>query len=231
MILASSPLRRVVLGAAALVLVAAGCGGDDTPDGPYLTVYSGRSEDLIEPIFDAFTEATGIAVDVKYGNSAELALLIEEEGDASPADLFISQSPGAVSYLDGLGRLSPLPADTIAAVDAAYRATDDTWTGVTGRIRNLVYNPDLVDPATLPTSVLDMVDPAYAGQVGVAPTNGSFQDFVTAMRLAIGDDETLAWLEGMAANDAETYENNVSIVEAVSRGEIPLGLVNHYYVV
>ncbi len=227
-----SRLRRGLVAAVLLSLVATACGDDDdsADGGGTLTIYSGRSEELIAPIFDAFTAETGIDVDVKYGDSAELALLIETEGDASTADLFVSQSPGAVSYLDGLGRLSELPADVIGPVDEAYRATDGTWTGVTGRVRTLVYNTDLVEPAALPDSVLDLADPAYAGQVGIAPTNGSFQDFVTAMRLALGDDETAAWLEGMAANDSPVYDRNSAIVEAVSRGEIPMGLVNHYYV-
>ncbi len=227
-----SRLRCGLVAALLVSLAATSCGDDDdrAEGGGTLTVYSGRSEELIAPIFDAFSAETGIDVDVKYGDSAELALLIETEGDASTADMFISQSPGAVSYLDGLGRLSELPADVIGQVDEAYRATDGTWTGVTGRVRTLVYNTDLVDPASLPDSVLDLADPAYAGQVGVAPTNGSFQDFVTAMRLALGDDETASWLDGMAANESPAYDRNSAIVEAVSRGEIPMGLVNHYYV-
>lgn len=222
-----------------LALMATACGDDDgdaaggTDTGggeASVTVYSGRSEELIQPVFDAFSADTGIDVDVKYGDSAELALLIDTEGDRSPADVFVSQSPGAVGFLDGDDRLQALPSELLDRVDPDYRGSDGTWVGVTGRVRTLVYNTELVDEADLPDSVLDLTDPVYAGQVALAPTNGSFQDFVTAMRMALGDDATLAWLEGMAANDAPTYDRNSAIVEAVSRGEVPMGLVNHYYV-
>ena len=198
------------------------------PEGP-ITVYSGRNEDLIGPIVEMFEEATGIDVDVRYGSSPDLALLIETEGDASPADVFISQSPGAMGYLATQDRLQPLPGGVLDAVDEDDRAGDGTWVGISGRQRVLVYNPNLVDPADLPDSVFDLTDAAYDGRVGVAPANSSFQDFLTAMRFRHGDDATLAWLEGMAANSSPNYPKNSAIVDAVLRGEVDMGLVNHYY--
>lgn len=198
------------------------------PDDP-LTIYSGRNEDLIGPLVEMFEEATGIEADVRYGSSPDLALLIETEGDATPADVFISQSPGAMGYLATQDRMRDLPASVLQAVDAAYRAGDGTWVGFSGRQRVLVYNPNLVDPADLPDSVLDLTDPAYDGRVAVAPANSSFQDFITAMRFQSGDDATLAWLEAMAANNSPNYPKNSAIVDAVLRGEVDMGLVNHYY--
>ncbi len=143
--------------------------------------------------------------------------------------MFISQSPGAVGYLDAAGRLSPLAEDVIAQVPEGDAAGDAGWVGLSGRVRTLVYNTDLVDPDDLPDSVLDLTDPEFAGQVALAPTNGSFQDFVTVLRQELGDDEARAWLDGMAAGDPPTFDNNTAIVEAVGRGEVPMGLVNHYY--
>ncbi len=218
----------------AFIFLATACGNDDetTADGgtsESLTVYSGRSEDLIQPLLDAFTAETGVEVEARYGDSAELALLIQTEGSSSPADVVISQSPGALGLLAGEGRLAPLGDDLTSMVGAGFRASDSTWVGITGRIRVIVYNADLVDAADLPDSVLDLTDPAYAGRVAVAPGNGSFQDFVTAMRNELGDDDTLVWLEGMAANDSPNYPKNSAIVEAVGRGEVEMGLVNHYY--
>ena len=198
------------------------------PQGP-VTVYSGRSEDLIGPLVERFEAATGIAVEVRYGSSADLALLIETEGDASPADVFISQSPGAMGYLATQGRLAVLPASVLDAVAERFRAGDGTWVGLSGRRRVLVYNPDLTDEADLPDSVLDLTGPGYEGRVGVAPANSSFQDFITEMRFRSGDEATLAWLEGMAANGAPNYAKNSAIVDAVLRGEVDMGLVNHYY--
>lgn len=218
---------------AVVVVLAVACGDDDSTsaDGTAdsLTVYSGRSEELIGPLLDAFTAATGVSVDARYADSAELALLIDTEGGSSPADVFISQSPGALGFLAGEDRLAELGADLLESVGAGFRASDGTWVGLTGRVRTLVYNSDVVDDADLPASVFDLTDPSYSGRVAVAPTNGSFQDFITAMRNEIGDDATAEWLAGMGANNSPNYPKNSAIVEAVGRGEVEMGLVNHYY--
>lgn len=227
---AMKKLTRITMAILTVALLATACSDDSSGDGDTtLTVYSGRDQELIEPLLDAFSEATGIAVEAKYEGSADLALLIQTEGDNSPADVFISQSPGALGLLAGQDRLATLDDSLTGLVDPGFAASDDTWVGITGRVRVLVYNSELVDPADLPDSVLDLVDEQYAGQVGVAPGNGSFQDFVTAMRNELGDDATRGWLEGMAANGSPNYPKNSAIVEAVGRGEIPMGLVNHYY--
>lgn len=194
-----------------------------------LTIYSGRDEALVGPLLERFNEETGIPIDVRYGDSADLALLIAEEGDSTPADVFFSQSPGAVAYLEGEGALGQIAGETLDLVDERFRSASGAWVGTTGRQRVLVYNEELVSEDQLPESVLDLTDDAYRGDVGVAPSNGSFQDFVTALRQAEGDEGARTWLEGMAANDSPTYPDNVSIVDAVARGEIPMGLVNHYY--
>lgn len=221
-------LRRLLLPVLVLVLVVAGLSACSSGE-DRLTVYSGRTSDLIGPLLEQFSEETGIPIDVRYGQSADLALLIGEEGDRTPADVFISQSPGAVGFLDAQDRLAELPPSTLALVSAENRAADGSWVGLSTRYRTLVYDADEVDEADLPDSVLDLTDPQYEGQVAVAPENGSFQDFVTSMRTEIGDDATEAWLEGMAENDSPVYANNLSIVDAVARGVVPFGLVNHYY--
>ena len=221
-------MRRL---AAALALVAtiaaAGCGIGGGSD--ELTIYSGRSRDLVEPLLNSFAEDTGIAIAVKYADSTELALLLAQEGERSPADVFFSQSPGTIGFLAERDLLAELPTATVERVEPAYRSDEDLWVGVTARQRVLVYNADLVGEAELPSSVLDLTDGEYRGRVAVAPSNASFQDFVTAMRRKLGDGTTRSWLAGMAANDAPVYENNNAIVEAVGRGEVPMGLVNHYY--
>ncbi|HVJ97675.1 MAG TPA: extracellular solute-binding protein [Acidimicrobiia bacterium] len=215
----------VLLVGALAGLVFTGCssGGGDN-----LTVYSGRTEDLVAPILSEFEKESGVDVDVRYGTSAELAVLIDTEGDKGP-DVFLSQSPGAMGYLDGKGRLIKLDAATLDRVPERFRAEDGDWVGLSGRVRIVVYNADKTDEADVPDSALDFTDPKYKGKFGVAPTNGSFQDFVTVMRSQRGDEATLAWLEGIKANGARTYENNIAVREAVARGEIDFGLINHYY--
>jgi iron(III) transport system substrate-binding protein len=229
--------RRVLASAAAvtagaLALTAcssADVGSSESADPNAVTVYSGRTENLIGPLLADFTEQTQIPVDVRYGNSADLALLINEEGERSPADLFISQSPGAIGFLADQNRLAALPEKSLKRVKQEFRNKDGQWVGMSGRVRVLVYNKDEVKSAELPESVFDLTDGAYRGKVALAPSNGSFQDFVTAMRTEDGEAKTQNWLDGMAANEAMSYANNTAIVEAVGRGEIPMGLVNHYY--
>src|SRR5918994_2680404 len=213
--------------AALAVLLAAtavaGCGGDEA-SGP-ITVYSGREEELVEPLFEMFTDETGIEVDVRYGDSAELAATIAEEGDNSPADVFFAQDPGSLGAVDA--QLMELPEDVLERVSERFRDAEGRWVGTSGRTRVLVYNTERVSDDELPASVLDLTTPEWKNRVGIAPTNASFQAFVTAMRLSLGEEETRAWLEGMKANGAKTYEKNTPIVEAVASGEIDVGLVNH----
>jgi iron(III) transport system substrate-binding protein len=208
-----------------LALALAGCSRSRDA----LTIYSGRAQNLVGPLLERFNQETGIAIDVKYGDSAELALLIDEEGDRSPADVFFSQSPGATGFLAGKARLGQLDGRLLDKVDRRFRNRDGRWVGVSGRQRVLVYNTELVQQRELPDSVLDLTDARWAGKVAIAPANGSFQDFVTAMRQLEGDGATAAWLRAMARNRPRTYANNNAIVEAVGRGEVPVGLVNHYY--
>lgn len=209
--------------AAALVL--AGCGGDSKSG--TLTVYSGREEELVQPLFDMFEKDTGIAVDVRYGDSAELAATIAEEGGNSPADVFFSQDPGSLGAVDD--ELEQLPQETLDRVAARFRDSGGRWVGTSGRTRVLAYNTDALTDDQVPDSVFDLTNPTWKGKIGIAPTNASFQAFVTAMRLSEGDARTRQWLVDLKQNDPKTYEKNTPIVEALATGEIEVGLVNHYY--
>ena len=214
--------------ALALPLLAACGGGTDAAEGG-LTVYSGRSEELIGPLLTQFTEQTGIPVQARYGDTAELAAALIEEGDASPAQVFFAQDAGALGAVDAAGLLAALPSSVATAVPENYRAPSGHWTGVTGRARVIAYDADQVPAAEVPQSIFDLTDPKWKGQVGIAPTNASFQAFVTAMRVSQGDEVTRQWLEGLVANDVQTYEKNGLILDAVDTGQVKLGLVNHYY--
>lgn len=241
-----------LLALASVLLIAAACGGDDgdgttpaadsggaataaasptatTKPSGSITVYSGRGESLVKPLFEQFTKETGIQVNVKYGDSAQLATLLAEEGSASPADVFFPQDAGALGAVSKAGLFEKLPEATLAKVPATYRAKDGSWVGVSGRARVIVYNPTAVQASELPSSVKQLTDPKWKGQVGWAPTNGSFQAFVTAFRKLEGDAAAEKWLKDMVANDVKVYKDNKAIVAAVAAGEVKLGLVNHYY--
>lgn len=228
--------RSALLAAAALAV--AGCGGAaneaagtraEEATGTTLTVYSGREEEIVAPLFEMFEDETGIAVEVRYGDSAELAATLAEEGDGSPADVFFAQDAGALGAIAAEELLAELPADLLERVDERYRDAGGRWVGTSGRVRVLAYNTDAVSHDELPGSVLELTDPRWKGKIGLPPTNASFQAFVTAMRLAIGDEETRRWLEGIKANEPKLYEKNSPVLEALAAGEIEVGLVNHYY--
>ncbi len=197
--------------------------------GESLVVYSGRNENLVGPLIDRFKNATGIDVQVRYGETAEMAATILEEGDNSPADVFFGQDAGALGALAQAGRLTNLPGDILAPVDPRFRSQVGQWVGTSGRARVLVYNTDEVKAKELPQDIWGLLDPAWQGKIGWAPSNGSFQAFVTALRVIEGDERARKWLEGMIQNGVKVYANNDAIVAAVAAGEIPLGLVNHYY--
>ena len=219
-------MKRLIAAALAAVSVVglAGCAPSDT-DGDFV-VYVGRSETLIQPLIDQYVAETGVEVQVRYAGSAELAAQILEEGDNSPADVFMAKDAGALGAVSKAGYLRELDADLLNLIAPEYRAADGTWMGVSGRVRVFNYNPEKV--LELPSSVLDLASPEWKGRVGIAPTNSSFQAFVTALRLIEGDDVALAWLEAMKENGV-IYEKNSAILEAVESGQVDAGLINHYY--
>ncbi len=219
----------VVAAVALMIAPVAACSADQERASEAVTVYSGRSEQLVGPLFAQFTEETGIRVEARYGDSAELAAQLTEEGSGSPAQVFFAQDAGALGAVGQAGLFAPLPAAAAKAVPAAYRAPDGTWTGVTGRVRVIAYDAEKVPAADVPRSVFDLTKPRWKGQVAIAPTNASFQAFVTAMRVADGDETTRRWLEGLVANDVRKYEKNGLILDAVDAGQVELGLINHYY--
>lgn len=226
----TTALRLLAAGVATLgATVMTACGGTSL-DTSKLTVYSGRNEELVGALLEQFTADTGIEVSVRYGDTAELASTIREEGENSPADVFFAQDAGALGALQKDGVLERLPQAALQRVGAQYRSRQGDWVGLSGRSRVLAYDRNRIDDAELPDSVLELTQPAWKGRVGWAPTNGSFQAFVTGMRQLRGDAVTERWLRAMQANGVKVYENNIAIRDAIAAGEIDLGLINHYYV-
>lgn len=220
----------VLLIAAVLGLAACG-GGEDAGAGSdgELTVYSGRSEKLVGPLLKRFEEQSGITLKVRYGESAELAATLAEEGDKSPAELFFSQDAGALGAVADAGLLRELPAATRRKIDARWVDPAGRWVGTSGRSRVVAYSTDRLTEAEVPDSVFDFADPKWKGRIGLAPPNASFQAFVSAMRLDVGQERTRAWLGSIKANEPKLLENNIQTEEAIAAGEIDVGFVNHYY--
>ncbi|NNE33960.1 MAG: iron ABC transporter substrate-binding protein [Rhodothermales bacterium] len=209
-----------------LILVSCGCTGTESD---HLVMYSGRSKALVEPLVLKYQEQTGTQVDVRYGDTAQMAVALTEEGERTMADLFWAQDAGALGAVAASGLLSPLPDSLLGAVGPGYRGSGGTWIATSGRARTLAFSTARADTGALPRSVFDLVAPQYHGRVGWAPANGSFQAFVTAMRKAEGEERTRAWLDEMKTNGARAYSKNTAILQGIANGEIDFGLPNHYY--
>ena len=194
-----------------------------------ITLYSGRSKTLVEPIIQQFEKDTGIEVKVSYANTAQLASKLKTEGTRSPADLYLAQDAGALGSVTKDGLFAKLPQSVLEKVPNTFRHKDGYWIATSGRARVLAYSPERVTKENLPESVFDLTQPKWKGKVGWAPLNASFQAFITAMRGQVGEERTEKWLRDMKANGAKAYPKNTPIIEALDAGEIDVGLPNHYY--
>lgn len=218
--------RKLMALATATMLVATACASDGGDAEGQLTVYSGRSEELVQPLIDDFIESTGIDVEVRYAGSTDLAATLLQEGETTEADIFYAQDPASLGSVASM--MTELPNETLDRVASTFADRDGRWVGTSGRVRTFIYNTDT--SMELPQSIDDVTDPAWSGELGVAPTNGSFLAFVAAMILERGEDATLEWLQELAANEPQDFPGNSPIVAATDAGEVEAGLVNHYYV-
>lgn len=220
-----SVLKIVAVGLAAFFLMSC---GETTDEG--LVVYSGRSQGLVDPLVEDFKEQTGIDIEVRYGNDAELLAVMSEEGDQSPADIYWANSTGALANASQQGKLVALP-DSLTSKPASYTSSSGEWIPVTVRFRTLAYNPEEVNPDDLPESVIDLPGMGqFDGRIGWTPTYSSFYDFMTSMRLIEGDDVAAEWIEGMKALNPKDYSSNTPMLQALAGGEIDIALTNHYYI-
>lgn len=194
-----------------------------------LIVYSGRKESLIGALFESYEKERGLEVKTRYGGTAELAATILEEGKNSPADLFFAQDAGGLGAVASEGRFRELPRTLLDKVDSRFRSPQAVWMGISGRARVVVYNTEKLTEETLPDTVWGFTDSQWKGKLGWPPTNGSFQAFVTALRVTEGEQKAREWLENIKANEPKRYNNNTSTVDATGKGEVLAGFVNHYY--
>jgi iron(III) transport system substrate-binding protein len=222
--MALKKLRIMTLALSLSASLLVGCASQKSES---LVIYSGRSESFISLFLNKFTALTGTKLDVRYGDSAALAAQLLEEGSNSPADLFISQDAGALGAISEAGLFSTLEKQVLDRVEDKYQSSRSDWVGITGRARVFAYSPERVE--NLPSSIDQLTQPIYRAKVGIAPTNSSFQAFITALIQSRGEAAVVNWLERLKANDVKLYEKNSQIVAAIDAGEIDLGLVNHYY--
>jgi iron(III) transport system substrate-binding protein len=223
-------MRRTLAGLAVATLSATlltACGGDED-DGPFITVYNAQHEELLEEVAPIFEEETGIDVKLRSGKDLELANQLVQEGDASPADVFLTENSPAMTLVDNAGLFAPVDPETLALVPEQYSPSDRRWMGFIARSTVLVYNTDAVSEDELPTSLMELAEPEWAGRVSFSPTGADFQAIVSAVVATEGEDAARAWIQGLADN-GEVRENNLVVMKAVNDGEVDAGIIYHYY--
>jgi iron(III) transport system substrate-binding protein len=167
-------------------------------------------------------------VEIRSGKDFELANQIVQEGNASPADVFVTENSPAMTLVDGKGLFAKVDDATLAQVPDSYEPSDKNWTGFAARSTVLAYNTKALRPAALPTSLLDLADPKWKGKVGIAAAGADFQAIVSAVLATKGEAATKTWLAGLKSN-AKIYEGNTAVMKAVDAGELDAGVIYHYY--
>ncbi|WP_193598704.1 iron ABC transporter substrate-binding protein [Microbacterium sp. YJN-G] len=228
----ASGLRSVALLASlasiAAVTACAPAGEGGAADADALIIYNAQHEQLTEEWTAVFTEETGIEVVLRNGGDSELGSQLVQEGDASPADVFLTENSPAMSLVEQAGLLAPVDDATLEVVPQQFRPSSGAWTGIAARDTVLVYNPDLISEDELPDSIMQLQDPQWKGKWGAAPGGADFQAIVSAILATEGEEAAAAWLAGMQEN-AEKYRNNIVTMKAVNDGEVPMGIIYHYY--
>jgi iron(III) transport system substrate-binding protein len=217
-----------IAGVAAVLAACGGSGGSDDSGTTTLTLYNAQHEDLMKAMVAGFTEKTGIEVEFRSGEDPELANQIVQEGDASPADVFVTENSPSVQVVADAGLFAPLDDNTLAQVPEQYRPSSGDWVGFAARSTVLAYNPTLIQESQLPASMLDLANPEWQGKVGFPPGGADFQAIVGAVLELRGEEATRTWLQALADGNA-IYQGNTAVMQAVNEGKIPLGIIYHYY--
>jgi iron(III) transport system substrate-binding protein len=220
------PILGAMLVIAALALSA--CGSSATGGGSAITLYNGQHEQTTAALVAAFEKQTGIKVDVRTGDEAELGNQIMQEGSSSPADVFYTENTPVLEALRERGLLAPVAPSTLAAVPSRYDSAQGDWVGVSARVSVLVYNTSEIAASQLPGSILELAQPKWKGKLGFAPSETDFQPLITSIVKSDGAAAAERWLRGLEAN-SKVYPDNETVVAQVNNGESAVGPINHYY--
>ena len=198
-----------------------------------LVIYSARKEELMQPVVDAFKKRyPDVNVTVKSGAPGELALLIQQERGSPGGDVFFTTDAAGLEALRQDGLLDPYRSPNAASVPDEFKAPDSAWTGVIGRSRNFMINTQLLRPEEAPQSVFDLTDPKWKDKLAIASIReGGVRIWLASLILERGEEATKAYVDGLKANNIKVLANHTEVANAVTRGEVPVGLLNHYYYV
>jgi iron(III) transport system substrate-binding protein len=208
----------------AMTLGLSACGDS----GPSITVYNAQHEELLKALVPTFTKETGVQVKLRNGEDLELANQLVQEGKASPADVFLTENSPAMSLVDKAGLFAPIEQSTRSLIPERYQPADHHWTGFIARSTVVVYNPSMISESQLPSSIMDSAKPQWKDKIAFSPTGADFQAIVSAVLATKGEQAASAWIRGLAAN-GKTYQGNNVVLDAVNSGEVPAGIIYHYY--
>ncbi|MGA9114809.1 MAG: extracellular solute-binding protein [Candidatus Dormiibacterota bacterium] len=223
--------RSCALGAVALVAgwLLTAC-DDPSGSGQEITLYNGQHVQTTDALVSAFEKATGITVNVRSDDEDTLADQVVAEGSRSPADVIYTENSPALEYLQSRGLLAAVDASILTDTPSGFNSPQGDWVGVSARVSVLIYNPSLIAASQLPTSVLQLADSRYQGELAIAPGETDFQPIVTSVARTYGTAAALTWLEGLKTNaGSHVYPDNETIADEVNRGEVGFGVVNQYY--
>ncbi len=196
-----------------------------------VNVYSARHYDSDATLYNAFTEQTGIRVNLIEAGADELIQRIQSEGRNSPADVIITVDAGRLWRADEAGILASVQSDALeAAIPASLRHPEGRWFGLSQRARGIAYSTDRVDPAALSTYE-DLASETWQGRVCTRSSTNIYSISMTASLIATsGVDAAQAWADGLARNLARSPQGgDTDQIRAVAAGECDVAIVNHYY--
>ncbi|MDE0390652.1 MAG: Fe(3+) ABC transporter substrate-binding protein [Rhodospirillales bacterium] len=200
-------------------------------DGETVNIYSARKEALILPILERFQEETGIEFHLVTGKADALLKRLQLEGEATPADVFITVDAGRLHRAKEAGVLQTIGSETIdAAVPAHLRDADGYWVALSKRARTIMYANGRVDPAALSTYE-GLTDPMWEGRICIRSSGNIYnQSLVASMIEANGAEQAEAWAKGMVANFARPPAGgDTDQLRAAAAGECDIAVANTYY--
>ena len=196
-----------------------------------VTIYSSRNEQLIKPLLDKYTEATGIKVELVTDKAGPLMERLKAEGDNTPADMFLTVDAGNLWQASEQGLLQPIASEIVDSnVPAKYRDPEGQWTGLSLRARTIMYDPSKVEATDLSTYA-DLADPKWKGKLCLRTSNSVYnQSLVGSMIENLGEEKTEQVVRGWVDNLAtDVFSNDTSMLEAIAAGQCQVGLSNSYY--
>ncbi len=196
-----------------------------------LHIYSSRHYDTDEKLYSDFTEQTGIEIKRVDGKGDALIARLEQEGELSPADLFITVDSGRLWRAEQASLFDKVESDILREkIPTNLRHPDDLWFGFSARARVLVYNKDKIEDAVL-MSYKDLADPKWKGRVCVRSSGNIYnQSLLASMIAQEGEEAAKVWAKGVLDNLARKPQGgDTDQIKAVAAGICDIALVNSYY--